>query len=99
MDDVSQLIQLFRYDAWANRKPADALSRHPGDELQASIRLFAHIRAAQQMWFARITGSETAGIALWPEGSTLSSDADILQDMHNDWIRLINENSGNNNNL
>lgn len=92
MTDDSQLSQLFRYDAWTNRKAADVLGSHPANQMDSSIRLFAHIRAAQQIWHARITGSETGGIALWPNDSTLSSDAEILQDMHTDWIRLLDDN-------
>lgn len=60
-----RLRQLFDFDLWANRRVLEDIqaAADPGE----SVRLFGHILGAQAVWLARLGGSSSAGIAVWPE--------------------------------
>ena len=58
------LQRLVAHMRWADAIVADALLRGGAPEPN-SVRLFAHIAAAEHLWYARIRG-ETPGLAVWP---------------------------------
>jgi len=62
---LERLRQLFDFDLWANRRVLEDVRKaaNPGE----SVRLFAHVLAAQDVWLARLNGRSSAGLAIWPE--------------------------------
>ncbi len=59
----AELRRHLRYDAWANRRLAGALT----DEHAEGCRLLAHVLAAQRVWLRRIRGDRAATTAeTWP---------------------------------
>ena len=61
---------LFRYDAWANRTVADALTAAgPPDAapLPDAARLFAHLTSAAEVWLKRVQDTDHAGLPIWPD--------------------------------
>lgn len=55
---------LFDYEKWANRRVLDAI--RGASEKGASVRLFAHILAAQEVWLTRLVSLDSSKIAIWP---------------------------------
>lgn len=94
MDTADQLKQLYKYDFWANKKIAAVFEIKASRQLQRAHALFAHIRAAQQIWLHRIRGKSTAGIQLWPEQANPENDLQALTELHNQWLQLLQEKEG-----
>jgi len=65
MDVTQHYRQLLHYDEWANQEVIEAL-RKAGNAPARSVKLLAHIIAAEQLWLARITGNEQP-FPVWPE--------------------------------
>ncbi len=65
MDLLSYLRKLFAYDAWANGAALDSL-RAAGGPPERSLKLMAHIIAAEWVWMARL-GLAAKKIVVWPE--------------------------------
>jgi len=65
MDMTEHLRRLFSYDAWANREVLAAM-RNAGDASARSIKLMAHIFAAERLWLERLK-QEKQSLAVWPE--------------------------------
>lgn len=62
----SYLQRLFAYDTEANRQTLQSMIAT--EQLDPkNWQLFAHMLAAKEVWLARITGRETAGLVVWPE--------------------------------
>ncbi len=57
--------RLSAYDDWANREVLDSLARAGGRPAR-SLKLLAHIVAAEVIWLARLR-REKSPMALWPE--------------------------------
>ncbi len=57
--------QLFGYDLWANRQSLASLTRASPAPAR-SIRLLAHIIAAERLWLARLT-ADPEPVVVWPE--------------------------------
>jgi uncharacterized damage-inducible protein DinB len=58
------LTELFRYDAWANRRVLESL-KQPNTPPKA-LELFAHILAGQEVWLTRLAGLDSSQIQIWP---------------------------------
>jgi len=57
-------LKLYQYNAWADNRVLDCLSRQKvGDE--KILALMGHIMASQFAWLHRITGLPTPGLKLW----------------------------------
>jgi uncharacterized damage-inducible protein DinB len=67
MDLLDHLRRQFTYDAWANREVCAGLktSAQPSGR---SVRLLAHILAAERLWLERIK-HQTQSLPVWPEFS------------------------------
>lgn len=61
---LDELRRQVRYDAWANRRLADALT----DRHERPLRLLAHVATAERVWLGRIYGTQPVSTAaeLWP---------------------------------
>lgn len=61
---VARHHRVFTYDAWANRETHRALAAAPPSAV--TLGRFAHVLAAQILWFGRIQG-RPAQVPVWPE--------------------------------
>ena len=59
-----ELAELFRFDAWANRRVLESLQQPQAPP--KALELFAHILAAQEIWLARLAGMDSSPIQVWP---------------------------------
>ena len=59
-----QLAELFRYDAWANRRVLESLNQAQAPP--KALELFAHILAAQEIWMSRLAGLDSSQIEVRP---------------------------------
>jgi uncharacterized damage-inducible protein DinB len=55
---------LFQYELWANRRTLAAVEE--ASDRGPTVRLFAHILAAQQAWLTRLRGEDSTSVAIWP---------------------------------
>jgi uncharacterized damage-inducible protein DinB len=60
----SHLCRLFRHMEWADERVYDRLRHQPRDV--ESLRLFAHLLAAEAVWLERLEGRERPSMAVWP---------------------------------
>lgn len=79
------LRQLFSYDRWANTEILNTLQQAAAPPPK-SVRLFAHIIAAQMLWMDRI-GRSAARAPVWP-GWTLQECADFWARSQREWEGL-----------
>ncbi len=70
--DVIELKRLFRYNRWANRQVAEALTNSASAPPDC-LRRIAHVVGAEAQWLGRLKGQSTP-LAVWPE----LSKADVL---------------------
>jgi uncharacterized damage-inducible protein DinB len=71
------LEQLFDHNSWAHQELITELRRVPPDP--ETLRLFAHIVAAEHLWLSRIDGVKPR-VAVWP---TLDLNQIIALEMEN----------------
>lgn len=60
------LLRTFEHMAWANGEVLQRLESEASPP-EASLRLFAHVLAAEAVWLARLTGDEGQKIAIWQD--------------------------------
>ena len=65
MDLAHYFRQLLNYDAWANRKVIESF-REVTNPPKRSIRLLAHVIAAEHVWLSRLRGKQQP-FPVWPE--------------------------------
>lgn len=65
MDMTEHLRRLFSYDDWANREVLAAL-RSAGTAPVRSLKLMAHIFAAERLWLERLEQKKQS-VRVWPE--------------------------------
>ena len=94
MAHENDLEQLFKYDFWANKRISNSLQSQFFDNSEKCTNSFAHIGAAQQMWYARIKGRPTTGVELWPQDDHADDRIQMLTEMHRQWITLLDKNRG-----
>lgn len=75
---LSHLLRLYSYNAWANGLVLDKIKsmKNPDETL---TKIFSHILAAERLWLARIQGSDTSTIQVWPEYSLDELDKAALE--------------------
>lgn len=61
---MSRYARLFAYDRWANHEVISALAKVTPPP--RSVRLLAHIVAAEQLWFDRVM-NRPQSVAVWPD--------------------------------
>ncbi len=67
MDELRQIRKLFDHDAWANRETLESLKK-TADPPWRSLKIMAHIIAAEDLWLVRLNQSGEA-VVVWPEMS------------------------------
>jgi uncharacterized damage-inducible protein DinB len=83
MNDM--LLRLIGHMRWADARTADATEQCPSTVPDAE-RLFAHIAAAEHLWYSRISG-RPAELEVWPSLSVprareiAATHADLFRDM------------------
>ena len=76
------LRRLSTHDHWANREILAAFKRI-GTPPEKSLRWFAHILAAEDLWLTRLT-SETRNVVVWPS-LNLTQCESYLDEQVEDW--------------
>jgi uncharacterized damage-inducible protein DinB len=61
----ADLLDLFAYDAWANRETLQSV-RPAAEAAPKAVRLVAHVAATEHLWLARIHGRPSP-VPVWPE--------------------------------
>jgi uncharacterized damage-inducible protein DinB len=82
-------LRLYQYNAWANKRVLDCLTRqHITDEKIMSV--MGHVIAAQFLWLHRIQGLPPAEVKLWGDyklDQLVSMSGDITQR----WIQFVTD--------
>jgi uncharacterized damage-inducible protein DinB len=86
MNTIARLRELFAYDEWANRETLTSM-RAPGDAPAASVRVMAHVLAAERLWFHRLK-QDGSPVTVWPEASldAFASQIDELRRLWRDYL-------------
>ena len=93
MKAADQLLRLFSYDMWANEQILLSLQENlPFEDSERCIKYFAHLAAAQEIWYSRTTGSPGRELELWPDYG-LPEALQKLKTVSGNWKRLIRSNS------
>jgi len=79
---IQTMPKLFGYNSWANRSVLAAFKRI-GTPPEKSLRWFAHILAAEDLWLARLT-NETRNVVVWPSLSLTQCES-YLDEQVEDW--------------
>lgn len=64
MNTAEHLIELFRYNDWANRRIVVALKEN---ECERARRILAHLLTTEQEYFERLYGKDSTGFDFWPK--------------------------------
>lgn len=60
----SYFQRLYQHMAWADTHVLECLRAYPERQ---SLRLFAHLLAAERVWLTRLYGEDSAELEIWPE--------------------------------
>ena len=80
---VELFRHLFEFDAWANRRIADAIDATPAVDAGA-VKKLAHIMAAQDLWMRRLRGLDYTGFNPFPD-HPLATVRKQIEDSAHDW--------------
>lgn len=61
---IDHFRMLFDYEKWANRRALESV--RDASEKGPTVRLFAHILAAQEVWLTRLAKLDSSHLAIWP---------------------------------
>jgi uncharacterized damage-inducible protein DinB len=87
---LDYLKRLFGYDHWANRQALRSL--RGGQPTPRSLKLIAHIGAAERLWMDRLL-AQPQRMAVWP-ALTLEQSEALLEEMAQAWNGYIEALSG-----
>lgn len=88
MIDLPDFQRLFQYDDWANHATLQSLERTSNPSLR-SLRLMAHIVAAECLWHARLRQLPQP-MAVWAELDLNDSTSQLLQ-LRSLWHKYLGE--------
>jgi uncharacterized damage-inducible protein DinB len=83
MERIEDLQRLFAYDDWANREALASLKATGGPPPQ-TLRLMAHIVAAEWLWLSRLQQDKKA-VVVWPD-LALDQCGAQLADLRQFWL-------------
>ncbi len=89
MDPQALVLQL-RYSAWASARVLESVTALSPEELDRDLSnsyggifgTLTHIFQADSIWFDRLTGLPTAGLAAYPPGANLAELSERWQALH-----------------
>ena len=64
METVDEIRNLFRYNAWANRRVVSALVENKDERAR---QILAHLLTTEQEYFERLWGRDSTGFDFWPD--------------------------------
>ena len=80
-------LQLFQYNAWANKKISEAVSELPNTS-EYLIKIMNHINAAQEIWLNRIINPEASNMDVFPNHD-IKDCIEALSESSNEWYLFI----------
>jgi len=80
-------LKLYQYNAWANKRVIDCLTRQHIDD-QKILSLMGHVVAAQYLWLHRIKGLPAAPVKLWDD-YTLDQVSGMAEDVGKLWLEFV----------
>jgi uncharacterized damage-inducible protein DinB len=80
-------LKLYQYNAWANKRVLDALTRQKVSDEQI-LTLMGHIVAAQFLWLHRIKGLPPPDVRLWGTYQ-LSELVDLAEKAGKQWLEFV----------
>lgn len=86
------LLDLVRFDRWANRAVTDAAALAPESEDRSEVvRLFAHLTRAAEIWAGRVGGTDAAALPVWPDGpdAALAASAGRAERAADAWAEIV----------
>jgi uncharacterized damage-inducible protein DinB len=86
MESIEHYRRLFSYDDWANRAVLAAL-RDAGNPPTRSLKLMAHVFAAERVWLERLEQKKQS-VPVWPV-STLEQCDSEAEDMSRSWKKFL----------
>jgi uncharacterized damage-inducible protein DinB len=86
----SYFLKLYQYNAWANKRVIDILTRQNVSDAKI-LTLMGHIVAAQFLWLHRIKGLPPAQVKLWGEYS-LEKVTSMAEEAGQLWLEFVNAN-------
>jgi uncharacterized damage-inducible protein DinB len=78
--------QLFNYDRYANLRILETIKK--ANDTTESVRLIAHLLAAQQIWLNRCKKEPPISVILWPDWS-IDTFEQTINDNHQKWINFL----------
>ena len=85
MNTVEHLLELFRYNDWANRRIVVALKEN---ECERARQILAHLLTTENEYFERLYGKDSTGFDFWPD-LTISQCAELARDVATRFEKLI----------
>lgn len=82
---------LFRYDAWANDLTLSSI-RDQGDSGEEARKLYAHVLAAQLIWYSRLV-QQPAAVEVWP-AMAISDMEKINRELPEKWSSFLAKHDG-----
>lgn len=86
----SYFLRLYNYNAWANKRVIDTLTRQNISD-EKILTLMGHVVAAQFLWLHRIKGLPPAQVKLWGEYS-LAQVTSMADEAGKLWLEFVNAN-------
>jgi len=84
----SCFIRLFNYDRYANLQILNTIVA--ANQPQKSVQIFAHLLAAQQIWYKRCINESHFSIPLWPDWKA-ETFKDMIEANHVSWLNFIKQ--------
>jgi uncharacterized damage-inducible protein DinB len=82
-------ITLFKYEAWANVKIAEALKQQMAVPKKCTV-LFNHIGAALDVWYSRVTNESRVFDDLFSDNSINHTDK-LVHEASEKWIKYLSQ--------
>jgi uncharacterized damage-inducible protein DinB len=87
METIQDIKRFFDYELWANQETLIALRQSPDPPVR-SLKILAHILAAQELWLVRLNGTAKP-VVVWPD-FTLDELEFHMKRIAKDWTEYLN---------
>src|SRR4051794_40493458 len=78
---------MYKHLDWANQRILETLQNAVAEQKQANY-LFSHVLHAENVWFTRLTGSDSSHLPIWSEIS-LHTCTDLVKQNNQNFSRFL----------